>query len=109
MSQKEIVYTTGVSDAELRDMTKRVSSARNTRKCVRAPDFSEVPAPRLRCFPAQQQAYDGMAALMDENAPRCGAAVWRDRQRQDAGIPAADRARARAGKERHCARARNWT
>ena len=71
MSQKEIVYMTGVSDAALRDMTKKGILRAEYEEVLRAPDFSEVPraaAPVLSA--AQQQAYDGMAALMDENAPR---------------------------------------
>ena len=71
MSQKEIVYMTGVSDAALRDMTKKGILRAEYEEVLRAPDFSEVPrtaAPVLSA--AQQQAYDGMAALMYENAPR---------------------------------------
>ena len=71
MSQKEIVYMTGVGDAALRDMTKKGILRAEYEGVLRAPDFSEVPraaAPVLSA--AQQQAYDGMAALMDENAPR---------------------------------------
>ena len=71
MSQKEIAYMTGVSDAALRDMTKKGILRAEYEEVLRAPDFSEVPrtaAPVLSA--AQQQAYDGMAALMDENAPR---------------------------------------
>ena len=71
MSQKEIVYMTGVSDAALRDMTKKGILRAEYEEVLRAPDFSEVPrtaAPVLSA--AQQQAYDGMAALLDENAPR---------------------------------------
>ena len=110
MSQKEIVYMTGVSDAALRDMTKKGILRAEYEEVLRAPDFSEVPrtaAPVLSA--AQQQAYDGMAALHGRERAARRAAVRRDRQRQDAGVPAADRARARAGKKRHCARARNWT
>ena len=89
-------------------MTKKGILRAEYEEVLRAPDFFRVPraaAPVLSA--AQQQAYDGMAALMDEKRASCGAAVRRDGKRQDAGVPAADRARARAGKERHCARARN--
>ena len=71
MSQKELGYMTGVSDAALRDMAKKGILRAEYEEVLRAPDFSEVPraaAPVLSA--AQQQAYDGMAALMDENAPR---------------------------------------
>ncbi len=50
MSQKEIVYMTGVSDAALRDMTKKGILRAEYEEVLRAPDFSEVRAPRLRCF-----------------------------------------------------------
>ena len=52
-------------------MTKKGILRAEYEEVLRAPDFSEVPraaAPVLSA--AQQQAYDGMAALMDENAPR---------------------------------------
>ena len=107
MSQKEIVYMTGVSDAALRDMTKKGILRAEYEEVLRAPDFSEVPraaAPVLSA--AQQQAYDGAHG---RKRASCSASVRRDRQRQNAGVPAADRARARAGQKRHCARARNWT
>lgn len=110
MSQKEIVYMTGVSDAALRDMTKKGILRAEYEEVLRAPDFSEVPraaAPVLSA--AQQQAYDGMAALMDENAPRAALLF---------GVTGSGKTQVylqliahalEQGKERHCARARNWT
>ena len=51
---------------------------------LRAPDFSEAPRAAAPVLSAQQQAYDGMAALMDENAPRAALLF---------GVPAAARRR----------------
>lgn len=70
MSQKELVYMTGVSDAALRDMVKKGILREHYEERLRTPDFSEVPKavpPVLSA--AQQQVFDGIAALMDENAP----------------------------------------
>nr|WP_297177562.1 primosomal protein N' [uncultured Agathobaculum sp.] len=71
MSQKELVYMTGVSDAALRDMVKKGMLRTRQQECLRSPDFSDVPpAPPPVLSAQQQQAYDGLAALMDEGAPR---------------------------------------
>lgn len=71
MSQKELVYMTGVTDAALRDMVKKGMLRARQEERLRTPDFSEVPpAPPPVLSAQQQQAYDGLAALMDENAPR---------------------------------------
>ena len=71
MSQRELVYMTGVSDAALRDMVKKGILREHYEERLRTPDFSEVPkaAPPVLSA-AQQQVFDGIAALMDENAPR---------------------------------------
>lgn len=71
MSQKELVYMTGVTDAALRDMVKKGMLREQYEERFRTPDFSEVPkaAPPVLSA-AQQEVYDGIAALMDENAPR---------------------------------------
>ena len=71
MSQKELVYMTGVSDAALRDMVKKGILREHYEERLRTPDFSEVPkaAPPVLSA-AQQQVFDGIAALMDENGPR---------------------------------------
>ena len=71
MSQKELVYMTGVTDAALRDMVKKGILREHYEERFRTPDFSEVPkaAPPVLSA-AQQEVYDGIAALMDENAPR---------------------------------------
>lgn len=71
MSQKELVYMTGVTDAALRDMVKKGILRAHHEERLRTPDFSEVPkaAPPILSA-AQQQVYDGIAALMDEDAPR---------------------------------------
>lgn len=71
MSQKELVYMTGVTDAALRDMVKKGMLRARQEERLRTPDFSEVPPAPLPILSAQQQqAYDGLAALMDEDAPR---------------------------------------
>ena len=71
MSQKELVYMTGVTDAALRDMVKKGILRARQEERLRTPDFSEVPpAPPPILSEQQQQAYDGLAALMDEDAPR---------------------------------------
>ncbi len=71
MSQKELVYMTGVTDAALRDMVKKGMLRTRQEERLRTPDFSEVPpAPPPVLSTQQQQAYDGLAALMDEDAPR---------------------------------------
>ena len=71
MSQKELVYMTGVTDAALRDMVKKGILCARQEERLRTPDFSEVPpAPPPVLSTQQQQAYDGLAALMDEDAPR---------------------------------------
>ena len=71
MSQKELVYMTGVSDAALRDMVKKGILREHYEERLRTPDFSEVPkaAPPVLSA-AQQEVFDGIAALMDEDAPR---------------------------------------
>ena len=71
MSQKELVYMTGVSDAALRDMVKKGILREHYEERLRTPDFSEVPkaAPPVLSA-AQQQVFDGIAAFMDENGPR---------------------------------------
>ena len=52
-------------------MVKKGHPARAVSEQLRTPDFSEVPqaAPPVLSA-AQQQVYDGLAALMDEDAPR---------------------------------------
>ena len=95
MSQKEIVYMTGVSDAALRDMTKKGILRAEYEEVLRTPDFSEVP-----------RAARGRGRNVKANRSKTESEI---RQRQDAGVPAADRARARAGQKRHCARARDRT
>lgn len=71
MSQKELVYMTGVTDAALRDMVKKGILRARQEERLRAPDFSDVPPAAPPVLSAQQQqAYDGLAALMDQNAPR---------------------------------------
>lgn len=74
MSQKELSYMTGASDAALRDMIKKGILRVKYEERMRAPDFSDVPRAAKPVLSAQQQeAYDGMAALMDE--PKAQAAL----------------------------------
>lgn len=74
MSQKELAYMTGASDAALRDMIKKGILRVKYEERMRAPDFSDVPRAAKPVLSAQQQeAYDGMAALMDE--PKAQAAL----------------------------------
>lgn len=74
MSQKELSYMTGASDAALRDMVKKGILRARYEERMRAPDFSDVPRAAKPVLSAQQQeAYDGMAALMDE--PKAQAAL----------------------------------
>ena len=71
MSQKELSYMTGASDAALRDMVKKGILRARYEERMRAPDFSDVPRAVPPVLSAQQQeAYDGMASLMDEGKPR---------------------------------------
>ena len=71
MSQKELMYMTGVSAAALRDMIKKGILRERYEERLRTPDFSDIErtAPPVLSA-AQQQAYNGLAALMDEAAPR---------------------------------------
>ena len=65
---------TGASDAALRDMIKKGILRVKYEERMRAPDFSDVPRAAKPVLSAQQQeAYDGMAALMDE--PKAQAAL----------------------------------
>ena len=74
MSQKELSYMTGASDAALRDMIQKGILRVKYEERMRAPDFSDVPRAAKPVLSAQQQeAYDGMAALMDE--PKAQAAL----------------------------------
>lgn len=71
MGWKELTYMTGVSDAALRDMVKKGLLRVRQEERLRTPDFSAVPsaAPAVLSA-AQQQVYDGLSALLDENAAR---------------------------------------
>ncbi|MDO4269618.1 MAG: primosomal protein N' [Eubacteriales bacterium] len=71
MSQKELCYMTGVSDAAVRDMVKKGILRARQEERLRTPDFSEVaPAPPPVLSRAQQQAYDGLASLLDADGAR---------------------------------------
>lgn len=70
MSQKELSYMTGASDAVLRGMVKRGLLAAEQVERLRTPDYSEVeevPAPVLNA--QQQAAYEGIRARMQTGKP----------------------------------------
>ena len=71
MSQKEIVYMTGVSDAAASRHDEKGHPPRGIRGSAARTGLFLVPRAAAQLLSAaQQQAGDGMAALMDENAPR---------------------------------------
>ena len=71
MSQKELCYMTGASDATVRDMVKKGFLRASYEERLRTPDFSEIPkaAPPM-LSQEQQQACDGLAALLDDSGAR---------------------------------------
>ena len=72
MSQKELSYMTGASDAVLRGMIKRGLLAAAQVECLRTPDYTEIdeiPSPVLNA--PQQAAYDGIRMLMQADKPGC--------------------------------------
>ncbi len=71
MSQKELRYLTGATDAMVRDMVKKGILKQRYDESLRLPDFSEVPKEPPPVLSGEQQtAFDGMAALLDEHEPR---------------------------------------
>lgn len=71
MSQKELCYMTGASDATVRDMVKKGFLEVSHEERLRAPDFSGIAsAPRSALSAAQQKAYGGIRALLSQEQPR---------------------------------------
>lgn len=74
MSQKELSYMTGASGCRPLRYDQKGHPRVKYEERMRAPDFSDVPRAAKPVLSAQQQeAYDGMAALMDE--PKAQAAL----------------------------------
>lgn len=71
MSQKELCYMTGASDATIRDMVKKGILAAEYAETLRTPDFSEIPPmPPPLLSGEQQRAYESLAALLQEGKAR---------------------------------------
>ncbi|MDO5141982.1 MAG: primosomal protein N' [Eubacteriales bacterium] len=71
MSQKELVYMTGASDAALRDMVKKGLLRVRYEERLRTPDLSAIERADPPVLSAQQQQVcDGLTALLDAHAPR---------------------------------------
>lgn len=71
MSQKELVYMTGVSDGVLRTMCKNGILFSYRQECLRTPDYSHVPHEEAAALSQEQQrVYEGLHALLEENSPR---------------------------------------
>ncbi len=67
MSWKDVRYMTGASDAVLRTMVKTNLLHMFKEKRERTPDYTDIlPAPPLVLSGAQQQVYDGLAALAQQ-------------------------------------------
>ncbi len=67
MSQKELRYMTGASDAMVRDMVKKGILQVRYEERLRLPDFSEVPKePPPVLSIEQDKVFDGIAALLDK-------------------------------------------
>ena len=71
MSQKELVYMTGISDSILRGMVRRGILEQHTVECLRIPDYSMVEPLDVPELSAQQErAYSGIRALMNTGNPQ---------------------------------------
>lgn len=68
MSRKELHYMTGASDGMLRTMVKNGILAVAEEKRERLPDYTDLPpAAPIVLSQAQQQVYEGMAALLEKD------------------------------------------
>ncbi len=68
MSQKELRYLTGATDAMVRDMVKRGILKQRYDESLRLPDFSEVPREPLPVLSGEQQkAFEGISELLGQN------------------------------------------
>lgn len=70
MSQKEVLYMTGISESALRGMVRKGILEQNSIETLRLPDYSmieQIPAPVLSN--EQEQAYQGIRQLLDSGKP----------------------------------------
>ncbi len=71
MSQKELRYLTGATDAMVRDMVRQGILRQRYEESLRLPDFSDIPREPPPVLSNEQQAvFDGISALLDENEAR---------------------------------------
>ena len=70
MSQKELLYMTGISDSSLRGMIRRGILELHYAETLRVPDYSEIDEVLPPTLNGQQTlAYEGIRALMDSGKP----------------------------------------
>lgn len=70
MSQKEVLYMTGISESALRGMVRKGILEQSSIETLRVPDYSmieQIPAPVLSN--EQEQAYQGIRRLLDSGKP----------------------------------------
>ena len=70
MSQKEVLYMTGISESSLRGMVRKGILEQSSIETLRVPDYSmieQIPAPVLSN--EQEQAYQGIRQLLDSGKP----------------------------------------
>lgn len=70
MSQKEVLYMTGISESALRGMVRKDILEQSSIETLRVPDYSmieQIPAPVLSN--EQEQAYQGIRQLLDSGKP----------------------------------------
>ena len=70
MSQKEVLYMTGISESALRGMVGKGILEQSSIETLRVPDYSmieQIPAPVLSN--EQEQAYQGIRRLLDSGKP----------------------------------------
>ncbi len=70
MSQKEVLYMTGISESALRGMVRKGILEQSSIETLRVPDYSmieQIPAPVLSN--EQEQAYQGIRQLLDSGNP----------------------------------------
>ena len=83
----DICYYTGASLQTLRGLEKRwASSPLPSRRSCASAGTSPLRWPPIVLNDEQQQAFDGLLPLIARREAWSGAAAWRDRQRQDAGV-----------------------
>lgn len=70
MSQKEVLYMTGISESALRGMVRKGILEQSSIETLRVPDYSmieQIPAPVLSN--EQEEAYQGIRQLLDSGKP----------------------------------------